>query len=222
MLVQILKHDWPARWGSFVPDLVGAAKQSESLCENCMNILKLLSEEVFDFSRGELTQAKIMELKNALNTDFPNIHSLCEFVLQHSQRPELIRGTLTDAARVPLLDPLGVHLRVHPARHLAEMSPNPNFRNVALQCLAEIGGLAVEQKYDNDFVKLYVTVITQLQSILPRTVKIAEAYANGSTTSRRSSRTSPSSSRSSSSITFSCSRPRRSTSSFCSSVWSTS
>ena len=51
---------------------------------------------------------------------------------------------------------------------------------MALQCLAEIGGLAVEQKYDNDFVKLYVTVITQLQSILPRTVKIAEAYANGS------------------------------------------
>jgi exportin-1 len=45
-LVQILKHDWPARWGSFIPDLVGAAKQSESLCENCMNILKLLSEEV--------------------------------------------------------------------------------------------------------------------------------------------------------------------------------
>ena len=63
---------------------------------------------------------------------------------------------------------------------LLKLSPNPNFRNVALQCLAEIGGLAVEQKYDNHFVKLYVTVITQLQSILPRTVKIAEAYANGS------------------------------------------
>ena len=94
VLVQILKHDWPQRWGSFVPDLVGAAKQSESLCENCMNILKLLSEEVFDFSRGELTQAKIMELKNALNTDFPRIHELCEFVLQHSQRPELIQRTL--------------------------------------------------------------------------------------------------------------------------------
>ena len=58
VLVQILKHDWPVRWASFVPDLVGAAKQSESLCENCMNILRLLSEEVFDFSRGELTQAQ--------------------------------------------------------------------------------------------------------------------------------------------------------------------
>lgn len=29
--------------------------------------LQLLSEEVFDFSRGELTQSKIKELKNSLN-----------------------------------------------------------------------------------------------------------------------------------------------------------
>jgi len=29
--------------------------------------MQLLSEEVFDFSRGELTQSKIKELKNSLN-----------------------------------------------------------------------------------------------------------------------------------------------------------
>ncbi|KAI5405634.1 hypothetical protein KIW84_052417 [Lathyrus oleraceus] len=63
ILVQILKHEWPARWRSFIPDLVSAAKTSETICENCMAILKLLSEEVFDFSRGEMTQQKIKELK---------------------------------------------------------------------------------------------------------------------------------------------------------------
>ncbi|XP_021833200.1 protein EXPORTIN 1A-like [Prunus avium] len=67
ILVQILKHDWPARWRSFIPDLVSAAKTSETICENCMAILKLLSEEVFDFSRGEMTQLKIKELKQSLN-----------------------------------------------------------------------------------------------------------------------------------------------------------
>ncbi|CAL5186263.1 unnamed protein product [Lathyrus oleraceus] len=66
--MQILKHEWPARWGSFIPDLVSAAKTSETICENCMAILKLLSEEVFDFSRGEMTQQKIKELKQSLNT----------------------------------------------------------------------------------------------------------------------------------------------------------
>ena len=54
--LQVLKQDWPQKWPSFVPDLVGASKTSETLCENSMVILKLLSEEVFDFSRGELTQ----------------------------------------------------------------------------------------------------------------------------------------------------------------------
>ena len=54
--VQVLKQEWPHKWQSFVPDIVGASKTKETLCENSMVILKLLSEEVFDFSRGELTQ----------------------------------------------------------------------------------------------------------------------------------------------------------------------
>ena len=54
--MQVLKQEWPNQWPSFVPDLVGASKTSETLCENSMIILKLLSEEVFDFSRGHLTQ----------------------------------------------------------------------------------------------------------------------------------------------------------------------
>lgn len=54
--LQVVKQDWPQKWPSFIPDLVGASKTSETLCENSMIILKLLSEEVFDFSKGELTQ----------------------------------------------------------------------------------------------------------------------------------------------------------------------
>ena len=53
--MQILKQDWPSKWPSFITDIVSASKTSELLCENSMVILKLLSEEIFDFSRGELT-----------------------------------------------------------------------------------------------------------------------------------------------------------------------
>lgn len=52
----MLKQDWPHKWQTFIPELVGASKTNQTLCENSMIILKLLSEEVFDFSRGELTQ----------------------------------------------------------------------------------------------------------------------------------------------------------------------
>lgn len=50
ILVQVLKREWPKNWQSFIPDIVGASKTNESLCQNNMVILKLLSEEVFDFS----------------------------------------------------------------------------------------------------------------------------------------------------------------------------
>ena len=56
--VQILKQDWPSKWPSFITDIVSASKTSELLCENSMVILKLLSEEIFDFSRGELTTVR--------------------------------------------------------------------------------------------------------------------------------------------------------------------
>ena len=59
ILVEILKQDWPHKWPSFIPDIVGASRTSESLCENSMHILRMLSEEVFDFSRGELTQVGV-------------------------------------------------------------------------------------------------------------------------------------------------------------------
>lgn len=40
VVFQVLKHEWPARWKTFIPDLVSAAKSSETICENCMAILK--------------------------------------------------------------------------------------------------------------------------------------------------------------------------------------
>jgi exportin-1 len=97
--MQVLKKDWPARWPNFIPEIVGASKTSESLCENSMHILRLLSEEVFDFNRGELTQAKTRMLKSQLNAEFRQIHELCHFVLSSTDlwtsRPNLIKATLS-------------------------------------------------------------------------------------------------------------------------------
>ncbi|ELW63342.1 Exportin-1 [Tupaia chinensis] len=64
ILVQILKQEWPKHWPTFISDIVGASRTSESLCQNNMVILKLLSEEVFDFSSGQITQVKAKHLKD--------------------------------------------------------------------------------------------------------------------------------------------------------------
>jgi exportin-1 len=51
-LISIVKHEWRTSWTNFIPDICGSAKESENKCENALNILKLLSEEVFDFSKN--------------------------------------------------------------------------------------------------------------------------------------------------------------------------
>ena len=58
-LSQILKHEWPHNWAGFIPELVEASKTGEVICENNMQILKLLSEEVFDFSKDQVRQRDI-------------------------------------------------------------------------------------------------------------------------------------------------------------------
>ncbi|GAB5569646.1 exportin-1 isoform X1 [Prionailurus iriomotensis] len=81
ILVQILKQEWPKHWPTFISDIVGASRTSESLCQNNMVILKLLSEEVFDFSSGQITQVKAKHLKDSMCNEFSQIFQLCQFVM---------------------------------------------------------------------------------------------------------------------------------------------
>ncbi|KAM0943808.1 putative importin-beta domain, armadillo-like helical, exportin-1/Importin-beta [Dioscorea sansibarensis] len=195
-IILVLKHEWPARWQSFVPDLVSAAKSSETLCENCMAILKLLSEEVFDFSRGEMTQQKIKELKQSLNSEFQLIHELCLYVLSVSQRTELIRATLATLhaflSWIPLgyifESQLGLYLMLFYRMNywglfletLLKFFPVASYRNLTLQCLTEVASLQFGEFYDMQYVRMYTIFMVQLQSILPPSTNIPDAYANGS------------------------------------------
>ncbi|KAE8673729.1 Protein EXPORTIN 1A [Hibiscus syriacus] len=179
ILVQILKHDWPARWRSFIPDLVAAAKTSETICENCMAILKLLSEEVFDFSRGEMTQQKIKELKQSLNSEFQLIHELCLYVLSASERTELIRATLSTLHAFLSWIPLGYIFESTLLETLLKFFPVPSYRNLTVQCLTEVAALNFGDYYNVQYVKMYKIFMVQLQAILPPTSNIPEAYAHG-------------------------------------------
>ncbi|XP_042048814.1 protein EXPORTIN 1A-like isoform X2 [Salvia splendens] len=179
ILVQILKHEWPARWRSFIPDLVAAAKSSETICENCMAILKLLSEEVFDFSRGEMTQQKIKELKQSLNSEFKLIHELCLYVLSASQRAELIRATLATLHAFLSWIPLGYIFESPLLENLLKFFPVPAYRNLTIQCLTEVAALSFGDFYNMEYAKMYSIFMVQLQAIVPSSTNFVEAYANG-------------------------------------------
>lgn len=140
ILRQILKHEWPNNWPTFISDIVGASKTNETLCQNNMVILRLLSEEVFDFSLGQMTQAKAKHLKDSMCQEFGLIFQLCQFVLENSQNASLVVSTLETLLRFMHWIPLGYIFETNLIQTLVyKFFIVPLFRNVTLKCLAEIG-----------------------------------------------------------------------------------
>jgi len=178
VLVSILKQEWPHNWPSFIGDICGASRSSEVLCENNMHILRLLSEEVFDFSKDAMTTAKIRTMKESLNAEFAQIFRLCEFVLGASSRPKLIDATLRTLKAFLSWIPLGYLFETPLVQTLVErFFAAAQFRNAALECLTEIASLAdLEPKYDEAFVRLYAGVLQALAAVVPRDASLAAAF----------------------------------------------
>eukprot|EP01117_Protostelium_nocturnum_P011324 TRINITY_DN4108_c0_g1_i1.p1 TRINITY_DN4108_c0_g1~~TRINITY_DN4108_c0_g1_i1.p1 ORF type:complete len:1068 (-),score=171.31 TRINITY_DN4108_c0_g1_i1:50-3253(-) len=186
VLVQIIKQEWPRKWEQFIPEIVGASKTNESLCENNMMIFRLMSEEVFDFSNGQMTQAKIIELKKSFHDDFSKIFELCQLILDNSRQPSLLLVTLQTLLRFLNWIPLGYLFETNLVEKLCtKFLPVPIFRNAALECLGEIGSLSITSEAPQAtqatfFEKVFQNVMTQIAGILPPGTNIADKYEEGS------------------------------------------
>ncbi|CAH1183729.1 unnamed protein product [Ceutorhynchus assimilis] len=180
ILVQVLKREWPRNWGSFIPEILGASRANDSLCENNMIILKLLSEELFDFSSGNITQTKAKYLKDTMCSEFSAIFHSCQFVLESSQNPSLIIATLETLLKFLNWIPLGYIFETKLITTLIfKFLTVPLFRNVTLKCLTEIAGVKITNNYDDTFTTLFIQTMTQLEKILPLSTDIKTAYAKG-------------------------------------------
>ncbi|KZV92865.1 hypothetical protein EXIGLDRAFT_836122 [Exidia glandulosa HHB12029] len=181
VLIQILKQEWPHNWPTFIPELVAASKTNLSLCENNMVILKLLSEEVFDFSAEHMTQTKTKTLKTQMSSEFTEIFQLCSEILEKAQKPSLIRATLETLLRFLNWIPLGFIFETP----MIDMLINrflevPEFRNTTLKCLSEIAALTVGPEYDPKFVAMFNMTMTSINRIIPPQTDIAQAYQDSS------------------------------------------
>ena len=96
-LISIVKFEWRSSWQNFIPDICSSARESFSKCENALNILKLLSEEIFDFSKGNLLQSEAVQLKTQMNTEFTQVFELCNFVLNEAVTTNGVPPTLIKA-----------------------------------------------------------------------------------------------------------------------------
>lgn len=179
-LINILKQEWPHNWPTFISDLVGSSKTSESLCENNMQILKLLSEEVFDFSKDQMTTEKVTTMKTSLNNEFSQIYQLCQFILSHSQRPSLLKVTLQTLQRFLTWIPLGFIFQTTLITTLTQkFFPEPMFRNDALECLTEIASLTdLDPEYNLLFQNLYLGFMAKLGEVFKPDTNLVPIFEN--------------------------------------------
>ena len=119
-----------------------------------MIILKLLSEEVFDFSSGQMTQTKAKHLKDTMCSQFSDVFTLCQYVLENSQNAPLVGATLETLLRFLNWIPLGYIFETSLIETLIFKFLNvPMFRNVTLKSLTEIAAVSVPH-YDKKFIAL--------------------------------------------------------------------
>lgn len=86
LIPNLRPHNWP----TFIPEIITSSQANLSICENNFVILKLLSEEIFEFSAEQMTTAKTKALKaqivRALSSSLqPPLISTCSSV-KSSQR----------------------------------------------------------------------------------------------------------------------------------------
>ena len=170
-LVEILKQEWPEEWPEFITELIQSSASNINVCENNLMILKLLYEEIFDFSEGKMTQAKIMKMKKSMSAVCLQIYSHIIDIMNL----KVNSNTLKQSALVCLLNYLdwvsseyvfqsGV-LQLLSATYLAEKET----RNLSLQCLTTIIPIAVpaNEQDKNQILQSFENVLTTLGKVIP-------------------------------------------------------
>ena len=144
-----------------------------------MAILRLLSEEVFDYSADQMTSVKTKNLKNTMCSEFSSIFQLCSEVLNTANQSSLIKATLETLLRFLNWIPLGFVFETPIIETLrSRFLETPEFRNIALKCLTEIGGLQIgaQFQYDEKLVNMFTEVMTTVSKIIPLSVSLKESY----------------------------------------------
>jgi len=181
VLVSVLKQEWPHNWPTFINEIIAACHSSLSVCENNMTILRLLSEEVFDYSAEQMTSTKTRNLKTTMCAEFSQIFHLCQEILDSAIQPSLIKATLQTLLRFCNWIPLGYIFETPLIQTLrTRFLEAPEFRNITLQVLTEIGGLntAPANSYDENLVAMFTEVLTTISKFIPLSMDLKSTYPN--------------------------------------------
>lgn len=179
VLISILKQDWPDHWPHFINEIIAASNSSLPICENNMAILRLLSEEVFDYSAEQMTSQKTRNLKDSMCSQFSDIFKLCQSVLQTGDSASLLKATLETLLRFLNWIPLGYVFETDIIDIIqSKFLRPPETRNLALKCLTEIASLSIgpQYQYDAKLVQMFTETLSTIAEIIPPNIDLRSTY----------------------------------------------
>lgn len=152
-----------------------------------MNILKQLSEEIFDFSKASIASAHAKELKETMNKEFGAIFDLCNFVIDlyitspDKIKSSLVKMTLRTFGAFMSWIPLGYIFETKTIAKLVQNLLQENaFRVDTIKCLTEIAGLrgqmTLDKAYEEFLLLIFIQVMEKMESIIQGTILNDEYY----------------------------------------------
>ena len=153
-----------------------------------MNILKQLSEEIFDFFKTSMTSNRAKELKATMNSEFSAIFDLCNFVIDlyttnpASIKSSLIKMTLRTFGAFMSWIPLGYIFETSITTKLVQNLLQENsFRVETIKCLTEIanlrGSITLEKNYEEFILMMFIQIIEKM-TIIIQGVMLDKQYYN--------------------------------------------
>ena len=127
-----------------------------------------------------MTSTKAKDLKNTMCNEFSSIYQLCSEVLKTANQASLVKATLETLLRFLNWIPLGFIFETDLIDTLiTRFLDIPDFRNVTLKCLTEIGGLQMNQQFqfDEKLVQMFTETLTSVAKIIPLSVDLKAIYA---------------------------------------------
>ena len=168
VLVAVAKREWPHRWPSFVLEVASSAMNTPGLLRNNLAILRLLSEELFEFEEKKMTSRWLQRRREALRSDLEAVYDLCVKTLMGNFERQLQASALLTLQnyiawiapsfvfRAELLGLLSKDFLLDEATRLPSM-----------RCLHEIAQLTPGSDYSQLCTQTFETVIRVILGMIP-------------------------------------------------------